>query len=379
MDDAISIEQTADGYTLGIHITDVASVIPPNSTLDREARRRGTSLYLAGTPVNMLPEQLSLDALSLRAGLPRLAISYLFDVDRNFGISNGRICPSIIKVARRYTYHEAVEAMEAGDADLSLLHAISATYESDRIAQGAMKVSKKEVLIYPTSDGSFELHESDEDDLARSMIGEFMVLANSLLANFAVKNRIPMAFRGQEQPEPDFNSTSKLPPEGPAYDFYLRSRLKKSSVTLHPLPHASLGLPAYLQATSPIRRYVDLLHERQILNFLRHGVPLYSTEDLERILNEIEPALITANQVSKETRRFYLLKYLQWLQNTQGAKAALSGTVVRLDGRTPLIELDTLYTTVFGRLRPDTKIGDHVQLKIVQIDPEQDYLKLEQV
>jgi exoribonuclease-2 len=272
-------------------------------------------------------------------------------VDRNFGISNGRILPSVIKVAKRYTYHEAVEAMEAGDADLSLLHAISATYESDRIAQGAMKVSKKEVLIYPKSDGSFELHEIDEDDLARSMIGEFMVLANSLLANFAVKNRIPMAFRGQEQPEPDFNSTSKLPPEG----------------------------PAYLQATSPIRRYVDLLHERQILNFLRHGVPLYSTEDLERILNEIEPALITANQVSKETRRFYLLKYLQWLNNTQGAKAALSGTVVRLDGRTPLIELDTLYTTVFGRLRPDTKIGDHVQLKIVQIDPEQDYLKLEQV
>lgn len=379
MDDAISIEQTAAGYTLGIHITDVASVITPNSSLDREARRRATSLYLAGTPVNMLPEQLSLDALSLKAGLPRLAISYLFDVDRNFGISNGRIVPSIIKVARRYTYHEAVEAMEAGDADLSLLHAISATYESERIAQGAMKVSKKEVLIYPKPDGSFELHEIDEDDLARSMIGEFMVLANSLLANFAVKNRIPMVFRGQEQPEPDFNSTSKLPPEGPAYDFYLRSRLKKSTVTLHPLPHASLGLPAYLQATSPIRRYVDLLHERQILSFLKDGASLYSAEELQKILNEIEPHLITANQVSKETRRFYLLKYLQWLQNTQGTKTALSGTVVRLDGRTPLIELDTLYTTVFARLRPDTKIGDHVQLKIVQIDPEQDYLKLEQV
>jgi len=375
MDDAVSIEQTLDGYTLGIHISDVASIIKPGTSLDQEAKRRATSLYLAGTPVNMLPEKLSLDRISLVAGQPRLALSYLFDVDRNFDIRSGTIVPSIIKVTKRLTYEDVVEALEGGDHELNLLHSISANYESARIASGAMKVSKKDVLIYPNADGTFRLHELDEDDLARSMVGELMVLANSLAANTAAKHGIPMVFRGQEQPDPDMLPAAKLPPEGPAFDFYLRSRLKKSTVGLTPTSHASLGLPAYLQATSPIRRYVDLLHERQLLGFLIDGKPLYSAQELTRILEEIEPQLAAANQVSKETRRFYLLKYLQWCQREQ---RSLSGTVVRLDGRNPLVELDVLYTTVFARLRPDSKVGDHVTLRIVQVDPEQDYLKLEQ-
>ncbi|NDC38943.1 MAG: RNB domain-containing ribonuclease, partial [Proteobacteria bacterium] len=327
MDDAVSIEQTHDGYTLGIHISDVASSISPGSALDLEAKRRATSLYLAGVPVNMLPEPLSLNALSLVAGQPRLAVSYLFDIDRNFQILSGRIVPSIIKVTKRLSYEEAVEALERGDHELTLLHSISASYESERLASGAMKITKKEVLIYPKPDGSFRLHEMDEDDLARSMVGELMVLANSLSARTAEQHRIPMAFRGQEQPDPDMTPAAKLPPEGPAFDFYLRTRLKKSTVGLTPTPHASLGLNAYLQATSPIRRYVDLLHQRQLLGFLFNGKPLYSAEELRRILEEIEPSLAAANQVSKETRRFYLLKYLQWCDRQ---KIPLSGTVVRL-------------------------------------------------
>lgn len=376
MDDALSIEQTEDGYRLGIHISDVASIIAPDTVLDLEARRRATSLYLAGTPVNMLPERLSLNLLSLVAGQPRLALSYLFDVDRNFQIRGGKIVPSIIKVSKRLSYEQAVEALEQGDHELNLIHSISAGYESERITLGAMKITKKDVLIYPKPDGTFKLHEIDEDDLARSMVGELMVLANSLAATTAQKHGIPMAFRGQEQPDPDTTPLAKLPPEGPAFDFYLRTRLKKSTVGLTPTPHASLGLGAYLQATSPIRRYVDLLHERQLLGFLVRGIPLYSAAELQRILEEIEPALAVANQVSKETRRFYLLKYLQWCVRE---KLPISGTVVRLDGRNPLLELDTLYTTVFARLRPETRVGDHVQLKIIQVDPEQDYLKLEQL
>src|SRR6185312_6195930 len=151
--------------------------------------------------------------------------------------------------------------------------------------------------------------------------------------------KIPLTFRSQETPE-DETLPAKLPPDGPAHDFYLRSRLKKSLVGLVPLPHASLGLRAYVQATSPIRRYMDLINQRQFLWYLTRGKPLYSRGDLEKIIDEVEPRLSNALQATKETRRYWLLRYLQQMQKT-GER--IFGTVVRLDGRTPLVELEKLY------------------------------------
>ena len=376
MDDALSVEQTQDGYTLGVHISDVASVIPHDSPLDAEARRRATSLYLAGHTINMLPEELSEKKCSLLAGEVRQAVSCIIEINRDFSIKSSRIAPTLIRVAKRLSYVEATAALEAEEHDLSILHNIAAANEQKRLEDGAAKLSKKEVLIFPQPRAQFLVQEIDEDDPARALVSELMVLSNSILADTAARFKIPLSFRSQEAPEEALPPQRKLPPTGPAYDFFLRSRLKKSVVGLTPLPHASLGLRAYVQATSPIRRYMDLVNQRQFLWYFTRGKPLYTRGELEKIIDEVEPRLSNAMLVNKETRRYWLLRYLEELQKKN---ERIFATVVRLDGRTPLVELEKLYATLFARLKPEASLGSQVELRIASIDPDQDIIKLEQI
>ena len=205
-------------------------------------------------------------------------------------------------------------------------------------------------------------------------------MANSIMAQFAATHAIPVLFRGQERAEvakeaAKDGATEELVPEGPAKDFSARTKLKKSSTSCEPRSHAGLGLDAYIQATSPIRRYMDLCHQRQFISFFRTSKPWVTRAEFELIAQEVEGHLQAATVASRETRRYWLLRYLE--QRERGK--AISGTVVRLDLKTPLIELDEIYITLFARVPKGTKLGDHVSLKISAIDPHTEYVRLEAV
>ena len=374
MDDALSLEYVGNAYRLGIHITDVGSFIPNGSALDSEARRRATSIYAADRTVNMLPEGLAENGFSLIEGAERPCLSTIFELDEQFEIKSYRVASTIIKSAKRLTYDEVDEALEREDRLLCDLYAIAAGWEARRLHSGAMRVQKREVVPFLRESGKIELLEIDETSPSRMLVSEMMVLANAHLAEFCAANKIPVLFRGQERPDDDQLESDQGVPEGPAKDFAARGKLKKSTTGFSPMRHAGLGLDAYLQATSPIRRYMDLCHQQQVLSFLRDGKPHYTQSEMETITAQVEENLQAAGAASKETRRYWLLRYLE----QRDRKTTITGTVVRTDLKTPLVELDEVYATFFCKGKKELKVGDVIQVKIASIDPRNDYIKLEE-
>lgn len=372
MDDAISLERTASGWRLGIHISDVAAVLPSGGAIDREARRRTTSFYHPDGPINMLPERLSQSICSLVEGQLRPCLSFLWELDPECRPVNARFCPSLIKVKRRLSYRDVDRLLEDGHSDFSTLFNIAGASEAARFAAGGFKVNKREVLVVLQENGELGLEDVDENAPGRALIGELMVICNREIARFAAENKIPIVFRGQ--PPSDAPPPPPGVPPGPALDYLGRAALKPSAISFDPAPHSTLGLEAYTQATSPIRRYIDLCNQRQILWFLRTGAPLYSREEYEKIAAESEDFRSAAGALVKESRRFWLLKYLE--QRCRKSKT-IRATVLRTDFKTPLVELDEIFLPALVKLAPGAKPGDEITLRVARVDAVFDDLRLE--
>jgi exoribonuclease-2 len=220
------------------------------------------------------------------------------------------------------------------------------------------------------------LLEINEDSPARILISELMVLINKESAEFAEKKKIPLVFRSQEQADKSARSALANIEQGAALDFAVRGTLKRSIMSTRPLPHATLALPSYAQVSSPIRRYTDLLNQRQLLSVLTKDKLYYTDEQLTLLLQELENPLGLANAVSKETKRFWMQRYLQ---DSIKADPFLDGTVVRIDLKLPIVELDKVYITAMIKTNDKLKLGERIRAKITAVDPRTDYLRLEMV
>lgn len=373
MDDALSIEQTQDGYRLGVHISNVALMLPESSALEREALLRATSIYNSDLTINMLPETLSEDRFSLRAGVVRPALSCIFELDHRFAITGRELTLSLVRVARRLSYDEVDNFLAHDDHDLSLLYNIASHFEQKRIEGGAVKVQKGDAIVTISAEGTLGLMEVDEQSPARALVGEMMVLANGFMAEFAQENQIPLIFRGQPQPDRSRTIDPRIP-EGPAREYALRSLLKKSTLSFEAVPHASLGLTAYAQITSPIRRYADIINQRQLIDFIALGRARYDTNALASFTEAIEAPIARSNQISRETKRFWLLRYLE---EGLAHKTTLWGTIIRTDLKFPIIELEGTYLSVPVRNDKTVKAGDRVQVRINSVQPHSDQVRLE--
>jgi exoribonuclease-2 len=375
MDDAVSLkENPAGGWQLGVHITDVASAIKHGSALDLDSRERATSLYLAEDTYHMLPRELAEDKLSLVEGKFRPCLSCIFEIDTDYNITAAEIKRTVIKVDERLSYNAADRFLEEGHQVLDVVYQIAARREIQRMEDGAIKVNKREAFVTLGPRRQINLIEMDENSPAHVMIGELMLLVNKTIAEYAMNNGLPMIFRGQEKPEQDMDTVSLGIPDGPAKDFSMRVNLKPSSSSCEPVHHASLALNAYVQATSPIRRYSDLLNQRQIATFIEKGSCALTLEELDSLRPLVDENLRTGMLISRETRRYWLLRYLQ--QQVKHSNA-ITGTVVRNDLKFPLVELDVVYFTAIVKTQEVLQLGQRVDLKISAVDPLGDYIKVE--
>ena len=158
------------------------------------------------------------------------------------------------------------------------------------------------------------------------------------MALFAAANRIPLIFRAQEPPDSDISQQGQDIPEGPAREYFLRSLLKRSAIAVEPARHSGVGVAAYTQSTSPIRRAVDLITQRQVGDFLDTGRPCYSADEVSELIARVECGAEEVMQIQRERNRYWLLKYLLQEQIRE-----IDGVIVRVDGPKPLAELDLLY------------------------------------
>ncbi|PYI86036.1 MAG: ribonuclease R, partial [Verrucomicrobia bacterium] len=206
-DDAIHVEKLENsGRLLGVHIADVAAYVEPDSALDREARRRGNSVYLPDRVIPMLPERLSNGVCSLNPEVDRLTHSVFIHFDRNGVARSARFARSVIRSAHRLTYKQAYAILKSAPRDglsqrLHIAWELAALLRRKRFQHGALDLDFPEVKVLVDQDGYPVRLERIENDESHQLIEEFMLAANEAVARELKKRAIPTIYRVHENPD----------------------------------------------------------------------------------------------------------------------------------------------------------------------------------
>lgn len=347
-DDAISWEQGR----LWVHVADVAALVTPDSALDQEARLRGTNLYLPEGTITMLPQPVT-DALAL--GLQEIspALSFGMDVADDGALSNIEITPSWVRVTR-LTYADA-EA-ELTEAPFRALDDLAQASALRRFVNGAIDLRLPEVKIRVV-DGQVSITPLPALH-SRDLVREAMLLTGQAVAQYALEHELALPYSVQDAPDELIDLTdgelSRM--------FAQRRKLRPSQSKATPAPHSGLGLDRYVQATSPLRRYADLLVHQQLRAHLLGEQPQATQTVMERIA-EASSGMIAARRAERLSNTHWKLVYL--LQNPDWKG---DGIVVDRSGtRTTLVipELD-LETDLYGRT--DLTLDAVVRIQLTDVN-----------
>lgn len=309
-DDALSWEPGGGLGKVWVHVADPASAIRPDDPVDLEARSRGTTLHLPEGTVPMLPPAtIPLLGLGLDEFSP--ALSFGISVDDESRITGVEIVPSIVRVAR-LTYEEASERI--GEPPFDALERVAAAFEARRMASGAVAIDLPETQVYV--DGGRIDVVPVRTSAGRTMVENCMILAGEAVARYALDHGIPVPFATQEAPDaarpgalPGESATDAMPAATLAGMAALRRRMKRAQYRSIPAEHSGLGLPAYSQATSPLRRYLDLVVHQQLRAHLSGQALLDTTGIIERI-GEVEGPLGAARRAEAQSDKHWTLVYL---------------------------------------------------------------------
>ncbi len=358
VDDALTVHKEGNETVVGIHIADVSAFVEKGDILDAEAARRSSTIYLPSISVRMFPERLSTDLASLRAGVPRPAFTIEVRFDSEGNRIGDRIALSTIKVARRLSYDEADQAIES-DESLQALVRIAKELHDSRSKRGAITFRRPELKIRIQNE-EVNVAKINPNSPSRFLVSEMMILANGLAADFASVNNLPVIYRTQEPREALAVEDSPVV-EAVAFE-RLRKTFKRSRLSLTPGLHSGLGLNAYTQASSPIRRYADLVTQRQFTAMLR-GLPVpYGREELLQILATAEAAEQEIRAIEDKSTNYWLLKYLEKHKRDE----SLSAVVLDQKGN---MELEDYYLR--SKVSGATKVqpGETIHVRIEAIDP----------
>ncbi len=375
IDDGLSIETLADGSKrIWIHIADPTRWLNPESHLDKDARKRGTSVYLPTGVIPMFPMDLATGPMSLIESKVCHAMSFAVDLDEVGAVAHYEIVASLVKPNYRLTYDDVEEMLQLGvEDDLERIANFARLRKKWRVAQGAIEIHLPDTSVKVDSKNGDRLTlELMEDTFSRQLVAEMMILAGEVAARFAQTNNIPIPYRYQEQPElPPLDTLMQLP-SGPVREFAICRCMTKGSLGLYASRHAGLGLDAYAQVTSPIRRYSDLLAHWQIKAFLKNEPLPFTAEMLTAILQAIDPAIWDANQVEKQSVRYWSLEYLR--RNKDVVWEALMLDWLRENEKLALVLIEDLGLKLPMRITRQIQVGDNLLIKTGEVDPRKDII-----
>jgi ribonuclease R len=296
-DDAINVERLpGGGWSLGVHIADVAAYVKPGSAMDREAHKRGNSVYLPDRVIPMLPERLSNGVCSLKPEVNRLTHSVFIQFAKDGRPKSTRFARTVIRSARRLTYREAYAILRAAPNDqlgerLHVAWELASLLRKKRFQQGSLDLDFPEVKVRLDEQGKPILLERIENDESHQLVEEFMLAANEAVARELKNRSIPTIYRVHENPEPDklaeyrelvlsynykvgdLTNRAELQrllaslagkPEEQALKIGLLKSLKRARYAAQPFGHYGLAKGNYTHFTSPIRRYADLIVHRSL-------------------------------------------------------------------------------------------------------------------
>lgn len=307
-DDAVTIERLDDRKTrVGVHIIDVAESVKRGSLIDRKALARGSSIYMPDQKIPMLPPDLSENLCSLVEGQVRPCISVMITLNRFHAVEDFEVVPTMVTVRRQLTYTGANTLAEEGDEDLTTLIKIGKAFRQKRLDNGAVHLSLPEVNVHLDETGTPIISTVDRESPSRMMVAELMIMGNWLMASFLARHNLPTFFRLQPDPKERLF-------KGEEASLYLncmqRKQLSRAYVSQKAGHHSGLGLDAYTTASSPIRRYYDLVSQRQIRSVLGLEEP-YSEDDVADVSQHLDIPMGSIGRIQSNRRRYWILKYLE--------------------------------------------------------------------
>jgi ribonuclease R len=376
-DDAIDVEKLeGGGWRLGVHIADVSAYVKPGSALDREARRRGNSVYLPDRVIPMLPERLSNGVSSLKPGVDRLTHSAFIQFDAHGRVTGSRFARSVIRSARRLTYKEAYAILKSPAHEelgkrLHTAWELAALLRQKRFQQGSLDLDFPEVKVRLDENGKPIRLERIENDESHQLIEEFMLAANEAVATELKNRNIPTIYRVHENPDPEklaeyrelvlsFNykvgdltqrrelqrllASTKGKPEEQALKIGLLKSLKRARYLPQPLGHYGLAKNNYLHFTSPIRRYADLVVHRSLAEREQKRAPRTDMSQLSSIAEHISTTERTAAEAEIEAVRMKKLEFFE-RQLTEREPQVFRATIVDVRNYGLVIELPDVVLT----------------------------------
>jgi exoribonuclease-2 len=347
-DDAVTWE---DGR-LWVHVADVAALVPPDSDADLEARARAANLYLPEGTVPMLPPAAT---AALGLGLHEIspALSFALELKPDGTIASVAIMPSWVRVTR-LSYDEVEDRLaEYPFAQLDALARISA---ARRAANGAVELSLPEVKLR-VDNGEVTIRPLPPLR-SRDLVREAMLLTGVAVAQYAEANGLAIPYSVQEAPDTVIDLS-----DGSLSAMFAQRRLfRPSQPKTSPGPHSGLGLAQYVQATSPLRRYTDLLVHQQLRAHLRNAAP-FDTGSLATRLAEASSAIGSVRRTERFSNLHWKLVYLLQHPEWRG-----EGVVVERVGNRAVVLIPDLEmeTDIFGR--PDLDLDEPVQVQISEVN-----------
>jgi ribonuclease R len=418
-DDAVSLKKTGHGYELYVHIADVSSHVEKGGELDLEALSRGTSFYLGNRVIPMLPEVLSNDLCSLRAGVDRYAFTVVMKIDGDGSIKDYGFHRSVINVDRRLTYTSASGIIDGGGSavlrkTLVEMERLAAVLKKKRMGEGRIDLNMPdEKVIY---NGNRVSAIKFADRLSSHMIiEEFMLSANMVVSMALDRSGTPALYRIHEEMSPESLASLKKflrllnvkltvganlgeslqkaieSVIGKEYEQVVNLAILKSMMQAYygaePLGHFGLGFEDYTHFTSPIRRYPDLVVHRCLKSMIDGEKPPYPVDELQKI-GEMNSDMERVAQ--RAERDLIKIKSCRLMQERIGEvfEVLVSGIArfgffvtlidMPIEGMVPLkslsddyyIAVEDEYTVTGRKTGKRYRLGDKIKARLTKVDLE---------
>lgn len=431
LDDAVSIERLPDGkFKLGVHIADVTYYVKEKSPLDKEALKRGTSVYLVDRVIPMLPKKLSNGVCSLNPRVDRLTLSCVMTIDQNGKVVDYEIFESVIKTCERMTYTDVTKILRDNDPDLikrydylyedfKAMEELCNILNRKRMQRGALDFDFEECKIILDEKGKPVEVKPYERDIANRIIEEFMIVCNETIAEHMFWANIPFVYRIHEDPDYEkimhFNEfvhnlgykvkfakdihpkmlqevleSAKGKKEQPIVDMLLLRSLKQARYSPECSGHFGLASKYYCHFTSPIRRYPDLIIHRIIKEYLKGKIDEKRIEKLKAVVEKAAKQSSDMERLADEAERETEdLKKAEYMAERIGeiytgiiSSVTHFGMFVELPNTIEgLVHINSmtddyylfdenLYALIGEETRKIYRLGDEVKVKVHRVDIE---------
>ena len=443
LDDAICVEKLENGnYMLDVHIADVSNYVKEDSLLDKEARIRGTSVYMLGMVIPMLPKELSNGICSLNAHEDRFTLSVSMEIDKNGNVISSDIYKAVIKVTERMNYHDVQKIIDGNDkdvlkkykehiSDFKLMEELALILKNKKQERGYLNLDIPESKIELDSDGHAINVCKYDTSFSNEIIEQFMLLANETVAEKFYWLQAPFIYRNHEAPDLDkvkdlnkflFNFGHRIkikedkiyskefakilenikgrPEEKVVSNLILRT-LKIARYEAENKGHFGIASNYYCHFTSPIRRYPDLFIHRIISKYLENGYNIKESE-IEKYATQAEKYAETSSDcernATKAERESESIKKAEYMSDKIGeeydgiiSSVTSFGIFVELENTVEgLIRFENLGNEYFiydeekkmligERSNKQYKIGDKIHIKVIEANKELRRVSFERV